>query len=68
MIERLLISGPGYVASARTASSVNPLTRRLFFEAARLLPVMAGRLHGDAGVGGRTEHPEQLGVPVSSAP
>jgi hypothetical protein len=33
-----------------------------------IVPVMAGRLHGDAGVGGRTEHPEQLGVPVSSAP
>jgi hypothetical protein len=25
---------------------------------------MARRLHGDEGLGGRTEHPEQLGVPV----
>jgi hypothetical protein len=30
----------------------------------QILPVMAGRLHGDEGLGGRTEHPEQLAVPV----
>src|SRR4029450_4139637 len=29
-----------------------------------ILPVMARRLHGDQGVGGRAEHPEQLGVPI----
>ena len=30
----------------------------------QILPVMAGRLHGDQGVGGCPEHSEQLGVPV----
>jgi hypothetical protein len=30
----------------------------------QILPVMAGRLHGNQGVGGPAEHPEQLGVPV----
>jgi hypothetical protein len=30
----------------------------------QILPVMTGRLHGHEGVGGRPEHPEQLGVPL----